>query len=147
MTVVKKQSLKELLYLQERMNRAFEESIRDKELATQSGQWVPLVDIFEDDESIVLRAELPGVKKEDIILDVSNGVLTLSGKKQFRHEEQCENYHMMERQYGTFRRSFSLPDIVDVDKIDAKYERGVLEVVLPKTEGSISHQIPISEGK
>ncbi len=147
MTVMKKQSLKELLYLQERMNRAFEESIRDKELSTQSGQWVPLVDIFEDDESIILRAELPGVKKDDIILDVSNGVLTLSGKKQFRHEEQCENYHMIERQYGTFRRSFSLPDIVDVDKIDAKYERGVLEVVLPKTENSITRQIPITEGK
>ncbi len=144
---MKKQSLKELLYLQERMNRAFEESIRDKELSTQSGQWVPLVDIFEDDESIILRAELPGVKKDDIILDVSNGVLTLSGKKQFRHEEQCENYHMIERQYGTFRRSFSLPDIVDVDKIDAKYERGVLEVVLPKTENSITRQIPITEGK
>ncbi|MCD6569923.1 MAG: Hsp20/alpha crystallin family protein [Deltaproteobacteria bacterium] len=146
MTVVRRQRLKDLLYLQERMNRVFEDSLKDKEGLIAPGEWIPPVDVFEDDSSIILKAELPGIKREDIALDVNNSVLTISGEKGFEHEKSRESYHMIERHYGSFRRSFSIPDTVDSDKIEARYEKGVLEIILPKLEGSVSRQIPISKG-
>jgi len=138
--------LRDVLYLQDRMNRVFEESLRDSgEYRTTPGQWIPYVDVFEDDVSVTIKAELPGVKRDDIILDVSGGVLTLSGKKLFAHDDQTESYHMIERQYGDFKRSFNVPDVVDIDKVDAKLEDGVLQIILPKIERTLTKKIPIVE--
>ncbi len=145
MTVVKRNRLKDLLYLQEKMDTVFEDSLRDKEVI-EPGQWVPSVDVLEDDASIILKAELPGVKKEDISLDVGSGVLTIRGEKRFEREKSRESYHIIERHYGTFKRSFSMPDMIDSDKIRAAYEKGVLEVVLPKLEVCLTRQIPIRKG-
>jgi HSP20 family protein len=137
--------LRDILYLQDKMNRVFDESIRDSGLYKTPGQWVPHVDVFEDDTSLTIKAELPGVLREDIVLDVSDRMLTLSGRKQFAHEDQSESYHMIERQYGTFRRTFNIPDVVDINKVDAKLEAGVLQIVLPKLKRSSTRKIPIIE--
>jgi HSP20 family protein len=147
MPVVRRQSLRDLLLLQDRMNGVFEDSLRDMSGISEPGEWVPHVDIFEDDISITMKAELPGMKHDDIMLDISNGMLTLSGRKHLPHEDQIESYHIIERQYGSFRRSFNIPDIIDSDKIEARYENGVLEVVLPKIKQEVTRQIPITQGR
>lgn len=145
MSSERRHPLRDILYLQDRMNRVFEESLRESGIARTPGQWIPYVDVFEDDMAVTIKAELPGVKRDDIILDVSDGLLTLIGKKYFAHVDQTESYHMIERQYGSFRRSFNLPDVVDVNKVDAKFENGVLQVVLPKLKDSRTKRIPIIE--
>jgi HSP20 family protein len=133
----------DLLLLQDRMNRVFEESLRETGISRNPGQWMPYVDMFEDDVSLILKVELPGVRREDIGLDISEGILTISGKKPFEHEETSENFHVMERQYGVFNRSFNLPGSVDVESIEAGYHAGVLELVLPKPTDTRSRKIPI----
>jgi len=145
MSSERRHPLRDILYLQDRMNRVFEESLRDSGVYGTPGQWIPHVDVFEDDVSVTIKAELPGVQREDIILDVTGGVLTLSGKKHFAHVDQTESYHMIERQYGSFRRSFNIPDVVDIDKVDAKLEDGVLRIILPKIERTPTKKIPIFE--
>ncbi|MGD0820482.1 MAG: Hsp20/alpha crystallin family protein [Desulfomonilia bacterium] len=133
----------DLLMLQERMNRIFEENLRDTGISRSPGQWIPYVDIFEDDVSLTLKAELPGVRREDITLDITDGVLTISGRKPFEHEETAESFHAIERQYGFFKRSFTLPEVVELDSVEASYHAGVLQVVLPKPMVSASRKIPI----
>ncbi|MBN1637267.1 MAG: Hsp20/alpha crystallin family protein [Deltaproteobacteria bacterium] len=146
MSVVRKKDLQNILFLQDRLNRLLEESLREWAGVHFPGEWVPHVDIFEDDIKIVLKAELSGVRREDIMVNISDGVLIISGKKRFEHAGHTESYHMMERPYGNFRRSFNIPNTVVAEKIDAKYERGVLEIVLKKHQLSTKRQIPISEG-
>lgn len=145
MSSERRNPLRDILYLQDRMNRVFEESLRDSGVYRTPGQWIPHVDIFEDDASVTIKAELPGVKRDDIILDVTGGVLSLSGKKNFSHVDQTESYHMIERQYGSFRRSFNIPDVVDIDQVDAKLVDGVLQIILPKIERAQAKKIPILE--
>jgi HSP20 family protein len=137
--------LRDILDLQDRMNRVFEESLRDTGLSRLPGSCNPPVDMFEDDEAMYIRAELPGVKREDIILDFSDGVITITGKKPFAHDSQNESYHMIERQYGSFRRSFSLAYPVDVNAVNARFESGVLEISLPKIRDKNTRRIPINE--
>jgi HSP20 family protein len=145
-TVQKRVPFRDILSLQDRMSRVFEESLRESSLPGHPDQWMPHVDIFEDDVCVTLKAELPGVKREDIMLDVSDGVLTLSGKKVFERDNSAESFHMMERRYGFFKRSFTLSEAVDIERIEAKYHEGVLEVVLPKPLGSPAKRIPIIRG-
>ncbi len=133
--------MRDILDLQDRMNRVFEESMRDR----LPGQCNPSVDVFEDDDALYIKAELPGVRREDIILDFSDGVVTISGKKAFVHDSRNESFHMIERQYGSFRRRFSLSQPVDVSSVQAKLESGVLEIVFPKIKDSTTRRIPISE--
>jgi len=105
----------------------------------------PKVDIIEDDKSYKLSAELPGLELKNINLDLSDGVLTLSGEKKTEKEENKEgNYHMMERSYGFFKRSFSLPTSIEEDKIKADFKKGVLNVVMPKSEKAQQLQRKIS---
>lgn len=146
MTVVRRQSLRDLLFLQDRMNRIFESSLRDMGSAAEPGEWIPHVDIYENDSTITIKAELPGMTREDIMLDASNGMLTISGRKQRPHEDQIESYHIIERQYGSFKRSFTIPEHIELDEIQARYENGVLEVILPCREREETRQIPIISG-
>ena len=105
----------------------------------------PKVDIIEDDKSYKLSAELPGLELGDINLDLSDGILTLSGEKKTQKEEHKEgNYHMMERSYGYFKRSFSLPKSVEEDKIKAVFKKGVLDITMPKSEKAQQLQRKIS---
>ncbi len=141
---IRKRSIQgDLLWLQDRMNRAFEESLRDSGQSRNPGQFVPYVDIYEDDASLTIKIELPGVRREDIALDITDGILTISGRKPFEHEDAAESFHVVERQYGFFRRSFNLTEALDLEGIEANYHAGVLEVILKKTMVGGSRRIPI----
>jgi len=104
----------------------------------------PTVDIFEDEAAIQVKADLAGVKKEDVHIEVENSVLTLRGERKLEHEEKKKGYHRVERAYGAFSRSFALPDTVDTDKIDAAFRDGVLNVTIPKRPAAQKKQIKVS---
>jgi HSP20 family protein len=97
-------------------------------------EWAPCVDITEDDREFLVKADLPDVKKEDVKVTVENGVLTLTGERKFEKEEKDKKYRRIERSYGTFLRSFTLPDAADGSKVSAEFKDGVLKVHLPKGE-------------
>ncbi|MFQ3234788.1 MAG: HSP20 family protein [Paraglaciecola sp.] len=104
----------------------------------------PKVDISEDDKNYILSAELPGLDVKDVNLDISDGVLTLSGEKKTEMEDKDENHHIMERSYGYFKRSFSLPASVEEDKITADFKKGVLHICMPKSVNAQQKQRKIS---
>jgi HSP20 family protein len=128
--------------LAERVNRAFAgtPARREEEL----GAWLPPVDIAEDKDRIVLTAELPGFKENQIEIQMEGGVLTLRGERKFEEEKEGRNYHRVERSYGQFVRSFTLPNNVDRDNIKASFSNGLLEIALPKREEAKPRQIRIS---
>jgi HSP20 family protein len=97
-------------------------------------EWVPLVDITEDEKEYVVTAELPEVKKEDVKVTVENGQLAISGERKFEREDKDRKYHRIERSYGTFIRSFALPDTANAEKVMAEFKDGVLKVRIPKSE-------------
>jgi HSP20 family protein len=105
----------------------------DKESLTVA-EWAPSVDIVEDDKEWLVKADLPEVKKEDVKVTVENGVLTITGERKFEKEEKDKKYHRIERSYGNFLRSFTLPDTADCAKVNAEFKDGVLKVHLPKNE-------------
>ena len=107
--------------------------------------WSPSVDIYETENELVLRADLPDVKLEDIEVRVENQTLTLKGERKFEKETKDENYHRIERSYGGFSRAFSIPATVDEEKIRADYKDGVLKIALPKKEQAKPKQIRIAE--
>ncbi len=125
----------DLVTIQDRINNLFEGSMGykdDKSLASTT--WKPLVDIFEDEEAITIKAELPEVDEKDVQINLDNNMLTIRGERNLEKEEKKESYHRVERYYGSFQRSFELPTTVDRDNIAASYDKGVLKVVLPKKE-------------
>jgi len=137
----------ELVSLRERMNRVFDDSLfrsdrREDSLAM--GTWSPAVDMFEKDDQVVIKAELPGLEKKDISLDLTNGVLTLKGERKHENEVKEENYYRREMSCGKFIRSFSLPGDVDADKIKAEFQNGLLTVEVPKPEEHKPKQIPVN---
>ena len=130
----------EFAQLQNRINRVF----TDDEGLMTAGTWVPPVDIYQNgDHEIVLKAELPDMTREDIDITVDNGTLTLQGEKKFSNEVKEESFHRIERHYGTFSRSFSLPQTVDTGKVGAEYKNGVLTVRLPLREEAKPRQIKV----
>lgn len=100
----------------------------------ETGAWAPAVDIYEDEKAITLKAELPDMDEKNLDVKVEEGMLTIRGERKFENEEKKENFHRIERRYGSFERTFALPDTVDADNISAKYDKGVLKVVAPKIE-------------
>ena len=139
--------LRDLSSIQEKMNQLFEDTLsrtRGREEGLAAGMWAPAVDIYETSESVVVKAELPGLTKEQVGIEVKDGVLTLKGERKVEREVKEENYHRVERAYGTFQRSFSLPASVDQEKIGATLKDGVLEVTLPKKEQAKPKQISVS---
>lgn len=111
---------------------------------TSTSAWAPNVDIFESDDALVVKAELPGIDPKDVELNVENNVLTISGERKLEFEDKKENYHRVERAYGSFSRSFSLPRLIDETQIAADYKDGVLTVRVPKHEKAKPRQIKIS---
>src|SRR5881227_4008000 len=105
--------------------------------------WMPLADITEDDKEYLIKAELPEMKKEDVKVTVENGVLTISGERKFEQEEKKRKFHRVERGYGTFVRSFTLPDDADFNKVNAQFKNGVLTVHVPKSEQAKPKQIEV----
>lgn len=106
----------------------------EKEEALTPAEWAPLVDISEDDKEYVVKTELPEVKKEDVKVTVEDGVLSIAGERKFEKEEKGRKYHRIERAYGSFQRSFTLPEGADGTKVNAEFKDGVLTVRLPKSE-------------
>ena len=140
---------RELSIMQDRMNRLFDDAGRgwrgDEPSSTTT--WSPAVDIYETENEIMVHAELPGVDRKDITLNLEKNVLTLKGERRFEKETKHENYHRIERAYGGFSRSFSIPAIVEEDKIQAEYKDGILKISLPKKEQVKAKQIQIAETK
>jgi len=106
----------------------------EKKEAIAVAEWSPLVDITEDEKEYVVKAEIPEMKKEDIKINVNEDVLTVSGERKYEKEEKGKKYHRVERAYGSFMRSFTLPEDADGTKVNAEYKDGVLKVHLPKSE-------------
>jgi HSP20 family protein len=128
------------------MNKLFEDSLvrsTSQHGDASESTWTPVVDILEKNDAIILKAELPGVRLEEVDLQIKDDVLILKGERQFEKETKKENYHRIERSYGTFSRSFTLPGIVDQSGISAKLKDGILEVKLPKARSMESKPIPI----
>jgi len=109
-----------------------------------SGNWAPVVDIYEDQDSITLEADLPGMKPSDFNLSIENYRLTLSGERKFENEKKGDNWRRVERSYGGFTRAFSLPSTVNVDAVNAEFKDGVLRVTLPKREEVKARQIQVT---
>jgi HSP20 family protein len=135
MAIVKVDPFRELAAMQDRVARLFGEAyVRDEDTAFR-GNWIPAVDIFETDgHDLVVKAELPGMSREDIEVTVENSTLVLKGTKKFDADVKEENYRRIERTYGAFHRSFSLPSTVDTSKVSADFKNGVLSVKLPFRE-------------
>ena len=135
MAIVKVDPFREISAMQDRMARLFGDAyVRDEDTGFR-GQWAPAVDIFEsDNHDLVIKAELPGMTREDIEVTVENSTLVLKGTKKFDADIKEENYRRIERSYGTFNRSFTLPTTVDATKVSAEYKNGVLTVKLPFRE-------------
>ena len=139
--------LKEMEDLQNRLSGLFgRASARRKNGEQESiavAEWAPLVDITEDDKEYLIKAELPEVRKDDVKVAVENGVLTISGERKSEKEEKNKKYHRIERAYGSFERTFIVPDDADADKVNAEFKDGVLRVHLPKSEKAKPKQIEV----
>jgi HSP20 family protein len=146
MNIVRFDPFREMAALQERVNRAFGDMSRqyDDDLTTR-GSWIPAVDIYQtDNHTLVLKVELPDVVREDIDLRVENNTLTITGQKQRDKAVKEEQYHRIERTFGSFTRTFTLPPTVDAGKIEAEFKNGVLTVTLPLREEAKPRQIQVT---
>jgi len=147
MAIIRWDPFRDVMTLQERMNHLFDHALSrtrgdDKEGLTAS-MWSPAVDIFETPDSIVMKAELPGVSRDNIDIQVQDNTLTLKGERKSEHEVKEENYLRVERSYGAFQRTFNLPTGVQQGKIRAVFKDGVLEVTMPKAEEAKPTQVKI----
>lgn len=145
MSITRYDPFRDLRSLQQEVNRLFtgkQASTFDDE-GIARGSWSPNVDIYENKEQIVIEAELPGMNREDFELAVENNVITLRGERRFEKKEETDNYHRVERAYGNFTRSFTLPNTVTAEGATADYRSGVLRVVLSKREDTKAHRIEI----
>jgi len=106
-------------------------------------EWAPVVDIIEDEKAYVIKAELPDMKKEDVHVQLEGGLLSITGERRVEKEEKTRKYHRIERAYGTFARSFELPENIDADKVSASYKDGVLTVAVAKAEHALPKQIEV----
>jgi HSP20 family protein len=149
MTVIARwDPFREFSTLQDRMNRLFRESYgpegRDESLTTS--QFAPPVDVYEDEHNVVLKVEVPGIDEKDIDVRVENNVLTVHGERKVDKEEKEENFRRIERQYGSFTRTFTLPSTVDAERIQADYDKGILKIVLPKKAEAKPKSIKVNVG-
>jgi len=149
MAIVRWEPLRDLMTTQREFDRLFREAfspvLGDSEASTRT--WAPPVDIFEDGDNLVLKAEVPGVNPDDVEIRVQDNTLYLKGERKFEKEVKEQNYHRVERSYGTFTRTFSLPNSVDSDKVSASYKDGVLTLTMPKKEEAKPKTIKITVNK
>jgi HSP20 family protein len=132
----------------ERMNRLFRDSYsrasQDESLTTST--FAPAVDVYEDEHQVTLKIEVPGIDEKDIDVQVENNTLTVHGERKIEKEEKEENYRRVERQYGSFSRTFTLPLTVETEKVSATYDKGVLKIALPKKAEAKPKQIKVNVG-
>jgi HSP20 family protein len=149
MTVLTRfEPFREFSTLQDRINRVFRESYRsasqDEPLTTSS--FAPAVDVYEDEHNVTLKIEVPGIDEKDIDVRLENNTLTVHGERKIEKEEKEENYRRVERQYGSFTRTFTVPNTVDSEKVSATYDKGVLKITLPKKAEAKPKQIKVNVG-
>lgn len=149
MALIRWEPARELQTIQQEMNRLFGtffDSEAGPTAAISARRWIPAMDLFEEGDRYVLRADLPGVADEDVQVELEDNILTVSGKRASEREENREGYHRVERGSGEFSRSLTLPEGVDPDKIEAHIDKGVLEVRIPKPEQSKPRRVSIAVG-
>jgi len=145
MAIIRWDPYRDIITLRDRMNRLFEDmgtaKGEDKDLVP--GAWAPSVDIYETENEVVLAAEIPGVDEKDVEIKVEDSTLTIRGERKFEKETKEENYHRIERAYGSFMRSFTLPNYIDQDRIEAQQENGILKIHMPKKEETKPRKVKI----
>jgi HSP20 family protein len=149
MALVRWEPVRELSSLQNEMNRLFNTFFDTPAPGNGGGvarRWVPSMDLVETDDHFVLRADLPGLAEGDVSIEFEDGVLTVAGERKAEHEEKKEGYYRVERSFGQFRRSLTLPEGVDPDGIVATFDKGVLEVRIPKPEQRKPRKVAIQVG-
>ncbi len=146
MAIVKWDPFRDIMTLRERMDNLFEDSISRMRGTGENmsySTWSPAVDIYETSDNLVIKAEIPGADKDDISVEIKDNSLYLKGERKLEKDVKEENYHRMERSYGSFHRVFSLPTTVDQEKIKANFKNGVLEITIPKEEKAKPKQITV----
>jgi HSP20 family protein len=134
----------DLAATKDHFNRLFgRDGVWETEGVTRTGNWVPAVDILEDDHNLTVKAELPGVEAKDVAVTLENNVLTLKGERRIEKEVKKENYHRIEREYGTFARSFALPPLMDPENVRANFTNGLLTITIPKKEHATTRSIEV----
>jgi HSP20 family protein len=145
MAITRWDPFREVVALQNRMNSLFRE-MNENESPLTTASFVPAVDIYEDPKKVVLKLEVPGIEEKDLDIRVENNTLTVKGERKFEKEEKEENFHRIERRYGTFFRSFTLPSTVDSEHINASYNAGILKLELSKKPEAQPKQIKVNVG-
>ena len=149
MPIIRWDPFQELNLITSRMNRLFQDSYgqgsTEENLTTSS--FVPPVDIYEDEHNITLKIEVPGIEQKDMDVRMENNTLTVRGERKFEKEEKEENFHRVERRYGSFFRAFTLPSTVDPDSVSAEYDNGLLKIKLAKKAEAKPKQIKVSVGQ
>ncbi len=146
MAITRWDPFREVASLQNRMNALFRD-YNEGESPLTTASFVPAVDIYEDEKKIILKLEVPGIEEKDLDVSVENNTLTVKGERKFEKEEKEENFHRIERRYGSFFRSFTLPSTVDTEKVGASYNAGVLKLELNKKPEAQPKQIKVNVGK
>ena len=149
MAIVRWEPFRDLMTTQREFDRLFREAfapaLAEGEVSTRT--WAPPVDIYENGDNLVLKAELPGINPDDVEIRVEDNTLYLKGERRFEKEVKEQNFHRVERSYGTFTRTFSLPNSVDADKVSANYQDGVLTLTMPKKEEAKPKTIKVNVSK
>jgi HSP20 family protein len=149
MALIRWEPVRELNTIQNEMNRLFNtffEAPAQGASPAATRRWLPAMDLVESGDEFVLRADLPGLDEKDVNIELEDNVLTISGERKSEHEERTEGYYRLERASGSFSRSLTLPEGVDPEKVQARFERGVLEVRIPKPEQRKPRKVTISAG-
>ena len=146
MTLVRWSPRREALGLHSEIDRVFDAFFGSPIVDGRGRRWTPAVDLVEGDDEFVLRADLPGLERDDVEVEISDGVLTVSGERKAEHEEESDGFHRVERSYGSFSRSVRLPKGVEADAVTAEFDKGVLEVHVPKPEERKPHRVQIGAG-
>jgi HSP20 family protein len=145
MTVLTRwEPFREFATLQDRMNRLFRESHEGQDQSLTTSSFSPAVDVYEDEHTVTLKIEVPGIEEKDIDVRLENNTLTVHGERKIEKEEKEQNYRRVERQYGSFTRTFTLPTTVDSEKVSASYDKGVLKISLPKKAEAKPKQIKVN---
>ena len=150
MSIIRWEPFRDLVSTQDRFNQLFNDTFAhafgdQQEVSPRA--WIPPVDIFETGDSLVLKAELPGINPDDVEIRVEDNTLYLKGERKFEKEVKEESLHRVERSYGTFTRSFALPNTINADTVKAEYENGVLTLTMPKREEAKPRTIKINVSK
>ncbi len=144
MAITRWDPFREVVALQNRMNSLFGNLNNESENPLTTASFVPAVDVYEDEKKVVLKLEVPGIEEKDLDVSVENNTLTVKGERKFEKEEKEENFHRIERRYGSFYRAFTLPTTVDTENIAAKYDAGVLKLELTKKPEAQPKQIKVN---